>query len=91
MARDYKQEYRTSQSSTKDKKDRASRNKARRKAIKGGRAKKGDGKDVAHKDGNPRNNSKKNTKVGSRSANRADGGRKGNKAGKARGGRKSKK
>lgn len=34
------------------KKKRASRNKARREMIKAGRARKGDGKDVAHLDGN---------------------------------------
>lgn len=35
------------------KKRRASRNKARRQMIAAGRAKKGDGKDVGHKNGNP--------------------------------------
>lgn len=53
------------------KKDRASRNAARREAIKDGRVSKGDGKDIDHKDSNPRNNSKKNTQVLSAGKNRA--------------------
>lgn len=71
MARDYKDEYSKFQSSTKSKKDRAHRNKVRRKALKDGRVKKGDGKDIDHVDGNPRNNSKKNLRVVSKSHNRA--------------------
>ena len=47
-----------------------SRKKARRIMEKAGRVKKGDGKEVDHKDGNAKNNSKKNLKVMSRSANR---------------------
>ena len=39
--------------------------------MKAGRVKKGDGKDVDHKDGNPRNNSAKNLRVTSKSKNRA--------------------
>lgn len=69
--RDYKQEYKTSQSSTKAKKDRASRNAARRKMIAAGKAKKGDGKDVAHKNGNPRDNRKSNLATQSKSRNRS--------------------
>ncbi len=53
------------------KKDRASRNAARAEAVKAGRAHKGDGKDVDHKDSNPRNNKKGNTQVISASKNRA--------------------
>lgn len=49
--RKYKEEYRKFQSSTKSKKDRAARNKARRKALKSGRVKKGDGKDLHHPNG----------------------------------------
>lgn len=47
--RDYKNEYKTQQSSTKAKKERAARNKARRELLKEGRVSKGDGKDVDHK------------------------------------------
>lgn len=53
------------------KKDRASRNAARSEAMKNGQVRKGDGKDVDHKDSNPRNNKKGNTQVMSASKNRA--------------------
>lgn len=53
------------------KKDRASRNAARSQAMKEGKVRKGDGKDVDHKDSNPRNNKKGNTQVMSASKNRA--------------------
>lgn len=53
------------------KKRRAARNAARREMIKSGKARKGDGKDVMHKDGNPLNNNKGNLKVGSKSKNRS--------------------
>ena len=46
--RNYKKEYDKFQSSQKDKRERAARNKRRRKAEKGGRVKKGDGKDLHH-------------------------------------------
>ena len=71
MPRNYKEEYRKFQSSTESKKDRAHRNIVRRQALRDGRVKKGDGKDIDHKDGNPRNNSKKNLRVVSKSTNRA--------------------
>ena len=70
------------------KKRRAARNKSRREAVKAGRVRKGDGKDIDHKDRNPSNSSKGNTRVQSRSKNRSHGGKVGNRAGKARGGRK---
>lgn len=69
--RDYKQEYAASQSSTKEKKRRASRNAARRKLMKQGRVKLGDGKDVDHKNTNARDNSSKNLRVQSKSTNRS--------------------
>ena len=53
------------------KKDRASRNSARSEAMKAGKVRKGDGKDVDHRDSNPRNNKKGNTQVMSASKNRA--------------------
>lgn len=46
--RNYKREYRKFQSSTAQKKKRAERNRARRKALKNGTVKKGDGYDMAH-------------------------------------------
>ena len=73
MARDYKEEYRKFQSSTKAKKDRASRNAANRKK------KCPPGSEVHHKDGNPRNNSASNLVCRKKSANRGgknEGGRK---------------
>lgn len=69
--RDYAREYRRFQSSKKAKKDRASRNKARRQAEREGRVHKGDGKEVDHKDSNPQHNTKSNIRVISRHANRA--------------------
>lgn len=52
-------------------KRRMARNRARYAMIKSGKAKKGDGKDVAHKDGNPNNNSRSNLAVQSKRANRS--------------------
>lgn len=46
--RNYKKEYATYQGTEEQKKHRAERNKARRKAIREGKAHKGDGMDVAH-------------------------------------------
>lgn len=53
------------------KKDRASRNSARKEMEKAGKVKKGDGKDVDHRNMNPRSNSKGNLRVQSKSTNRA--------------------
>ena len=53
------------------KKDRASRNAARAQAMKDGKVRKGDGKDIDHKNSNPRDNRKGNTQVMSASKNRA--------------------
>jgi hypothetical protein len=69
--RDYKAEYNNYQSKSGQKKNRAMRNKARRILSKQGRVSKGDGKDVHHKDGNPQNNSLKNLRIASKSANRS--------------------
>lgn len=71
MARNYKEEYKDFHSKPKQKKRRAGRNAARRKMAAAGKVKKGDGKDVHHKDGNSLNNKKKNLRVESRSKNRA--------------------
>tara|TARA_R100001463_G_scaffold50674_4_gene101147 strand:- start:481 stop:726 length:246 start_codon:yes stop_codon:yes gene_type:complete len=46
--RNYKKEYKKFQSSSKSKKNRAARNKRRRYAVKKGKVKKGDGKDIHH-------------------------------------------
>ncbi len=71
MARNYKEEYKDFHSKPDQKKRRAGRNAARRKMTAAGKVKKGDGKDVHHKDGNALNNKKKNLRVESRSKNRA--------------------
>ena len=71
MPRDYKKEYENYHSKPAQKKRRAQRNASRRKAIENGLARKGDGKDVHHKDGNPQNNQKSNLKVISKSKNRS--------------------
>ena len=52
------------------KKERALRNKNRNEAKKTGKVKKGDGKHIDHKDGNPRNNSRSNLRVVSARTNR---------------------
>ncbi len=69
--RDYKREYKVSHSSSEEKKKRASRNAARAKMEKAGKVRKGDGKDVDHKNSNPKDNSKGNLRVQSKSANRS--------------------
>ena len=68
--RNYKKEYKEYHSKSDQKKNRAGRNKARRAALASGKVKKGDKKDVHHKDGNPRNNKNGNVKVVSRKKNR---------------------
>ncbi len=69
---DYKKAYNKYHKQPKYKKDRAARNKARRKALKEGKVKKGGSFDVHHKDKNPKNNSKKNLVVIHRKKNRSD-------------------
>ena len=53
------------------KKRRAARNAARRKMIKAGKARKGDGKDVAHKNNNPKDNRSSNLAMQSKAKNRS--------------------
>ena len=68
--RNYKSEYNNYHSTTKQKKDRAGRNGARRIMKK----KLGNsilGKDIDHKDRNPRNNSRSNLRLQSKSSNRS--------------------
>ena len=71
MPRDYKKEYKNYQGTKEQKKRRAMRNAARRKLMKLKRVKKGDGKDVDHKDRNPMNNGSKNLRVQNKSTNRS--------------------
>ena len=70
MARNYKEEYKHFHSKPDEKKRRAGRNAARKKMAAAGKVKKGDGKDVHHKDGNTLNNKRKNLRVESKSKNR---------------------
>lgn len=58
-------------SSPEQKKNRASRNAARRSAEKAGKVRKGDGRDVDHKNMNPKDNRKSNLQVMDKSKNRA--------------------
>jgi len=69
VARNYRKEYDNYHSKPEQRKNRSSRNKARRKVVKAGYNV--NGKDVDHKDGNPRNNSHKNLQVVSKSYNRS--------------------
>ena len=71
MARDYAAEYRDYHSKDKQMKRRAMRNAARQLLIKKKRARKGDGKDVHHKDRNPLNNLLSNLRITTKSANRS--------------------
>jgi len=50
--RNYKDEYKKFQSSDKQKKERAKRNKNRRRLLRGGKVSKGDGLDIHHKGDN---------------------------------------
>ena len=77
--RNYKKEYESYHKKPAQKKKRAARNTARKRAEKAGTVKKGDGKDIDHKKPlrSGGSNSKSNTRVRSRSANRADNGGKG--------------
>lgn len=71
--RNYKKEYAAYQGTEEQKKNRAARNKARRRAIAEGDAKKGDGKDVGHKRALSKggSNSRSNTEMQSKSENRS--------------------
>lgn len=71
MARNYRNEYDKYQGTAQQKKNRAGRNAARRTLTKAGVVKKGDGKDINHRNGNPRDNSRKNLQVTTKRANRS--------------------
>ena len=69
--RNYRKEYKNYQSKEKQKKNRAARNASRAVMKKKGKVSKGDGKDVHHKDGNPKNRKSSNLKVTSMAKNRS--------------------
>lgn len=73
--RDFKKEYNTARKRGEvdggSNGDNAMRKKARRKLEKEGKVKKHDGKDVDHKNRNPKDNRRKNLAVKSKSANRS--------------------
>ena len=69
--RNYHKEYDNYQSKPEQKKNRAGRNKARRALTRAKKVRRGDGKDVHHKDGNPRNSARSNLKVTPKSKNRS--------------------
>lgn len=69
--RNYKKEYKNYHSKPEQKKKRASRNAARSKMVASGKARKGDGKDVAHKNGNAKDNRKSNLTMQSKAKNRS--------------------
>jgi hypothetical protein len=70
MPRDYRKEYDEYQGTEEQKKRRAQRNKARRKAMKEGKVKKGDGKEVHHVADNRKGRLGDKTAVISKKANR---------------------
>lgn len=68
--RDYKQEAKY-HATPAQKEKRASRNAARAEMMKSGKVRKGDGKDVDHKNGNPKDNRKSNLGVKAKGSNRS--------------------
>lgn len=73
--RNYKKEYANYHGKPGQIKRRAARNTARRKLVKAGRVRKGDGRDVDHLDRNPLNGRPSNLRVVKKSINRARNGR----------------
>jgi hypothetical protein len=71
VARDYKKEYDKYQGTAEQRRRNDARKAARRKMEKAGKVSKGDGKDVDHKNGNPKDNSPKNLRVTTKRANRS--------------------
>jgi hypothetical protein len=74
MPRNYRKEYDEYHGTPEQKENRASRNAVRRDAIRKHGKSALKGKEVDHKDGNPKNNNKKNLQIISRKANRQKGG-----------------
>ena len=72
VARDYGREYRNYHSKPEQRKNRSSRNLARRLMKKKLGVKAIRGKDIDHKDKNPRNNARSNLRIRTKSRNRSD-------------------
>lgn len=70
--RNYRKEYDEYHGTAEQRANRSKRVLARRKMIKAGKVKKGDGKDVDHKNGNPQDNSMSNLRARSKHDNRGD-------------------
>jgi hypothetical protein len=75
MSRNYAKEYRDYHGKPEQIADRSSRNKARRLMEKKGVVRKGDGRDVDHRNSNPRDNKPSNLRVQSKSVNRSRNGK----------------
>lgn len=71
MPRNYKREYRKYHSKPKQKKRRAQRNAARRKMMRAGKVRKGDGRDVHHRNGRTKDNRRSNLAAISKHRNRS--------------------
>jgi hypothetical protein len=71
MARDYKREYALFHGKPEQVRRRAQRNKTRKTFVRAGLVKKGDKKDVDHRDHNPFNQERSNVRVLSQSKNRS--------------------
>lgn len=69
--RNYRQEYDNYHASADQRKKRSNRTMARRRLMREGAVSKGDGKDVTHKNGNAKDNSRKNLGVQKASSNRS--------------------
>jgi hypothetical protein len=69
--RNYGAEYKNYQGKPEQKKNRAERNAARAKMVAAGKARKGDGKDVAHISGSTKNNSMSNLRMETKKQNRS--------------------
>jgi len=71
MARNYVKEYANYQGKKDQIRRRSNRNKSRRAMVKTGSVSKGDGMDVHHRDGNPKNRGRRNLSVMSKNRNRS--------------------
>lgn len=71
--RNYRREYDQYHGRPEQIRRRAGRVMARRKMVRAGLARKGDGRDVAHRNNNPRDNRRSNLRMASRRSNRGHG------------------